>query len=233
MIYGCRGLDSGRLLRRYKEPRCSPQDLERILLLALVALTHDDCAKRVVGQAFDYWATVPSLTNIGSPHPLRELLNKLPTLPGTEIEVHANESARGVLDAHRRQLNAGYYDIHTPIAKGKHVMVIDDTWVSGGHAQSVAMALKRAGAAKVSILTMGRWLDMTDRRTQGVYDRHIRNRRYNPDICPWTGEDCPSRRASVDECRVGPRPMRCSLHDIELAAKLITPTPLHSHDNGG
>ena len=93
-------------------------------------------------------------------------------------------------------------------------MVID-VWVPGEHAQSVATALKRAGAAKVSILAIGRWLCMDDRRTDGVYNRHIRDRPYNPDICPWNGGDCPSRRASVDERRTGRPPMRCSLHNID------------------
>lgn len=37
---------------------------------------------------------------------------------------------------------------------------------TGGHAQSVAAALKAAGADKVSILAIARWLDMNDSRTR-------------------------------------------------------------------
>jgi hypothetical protein len=128
-----------------------------------------------------------SLKNIGSAHPFRIIVSKLLKPQFVEISVTASELARGAADVERRHLNPGYYNILTPIPKGKHIMVIDDTWVSGGHAQSVAMALKRAGAAKVSILAIGRWLRMNDRRTKGVYNRFIRNRPYNADICPWTG----------------------------------------------
>jgi hypothetical protein len=126
--------------------------------------------------------------------------------------------AKGATYKERRQLRPDYYTILTPIPEGKHIMVIDDTWVTGGHAQSVAMALKRAGAAKVSILAIGRWLDMDDQRTEGVYNRIIRYLPYDPDICPWTGGDCPPRRASAGEPRVGRPPLRCFLHDIELTA---------------
>ncbi|HZK47997.1 MAG TPA: hypothetical protein VFD74_00120, partial [Thermoleophilia bacterium] len=71
-----------------------------------------------------------------------------------------------------------------------HVLVIDDSWVSGGHAQSVASALKSSGVADVSIFTVARVLDpqwspnadFIKERLRGVFD---------PRICPWTGGDCP------------------------------------------
>lgn len=42
--------------------------------------------------------------------------------------------------------------------QGSHVMLIDDTWASGGHAQSGALALRKSGASKVSVLVVARWL---------------------------------------------------------------------------
>jgi hypothetical protein len=48
---------------------------------------------------------------------------------------------------------------------GASVLVVDDTWVSGGTAQSVAVALKRAGAARVTIVVLGRHLDPADQRS--------------------------------------------------------------------
>jgi hypothetical protein len=158
-----------------------------LTMMLLVGLGHLGCADSLVGIPCDRWAAVPSLKNIGSAHPFRIIVSKLLKPQFVEISVTASELARGAADVERRHLNPGYYNILTPIPKGKHIMVIDDTWVSGGHAQSVAMALKRAGAAKVSILAIGRWLRMNDRRTKGVYNRLIRNRPYNADICPWTG----------------------------------------------
>lgn len=42
---------------------------------------------------------------------------------------------------------------------GQHVLLIEDTWVTGANAQSAAVALHRAGAARVSVLCIARMLD--------------------------------------------------------------------------
>ncbi len=36
--------------------------------------------------------------------------------------------------------------------RGAHVLVLEDTWVTGGHSQAMAVALKRAGAVTVTVL---------------------------------------------------------------------------------
>jgi adenine/guanine phosphoribosyltransferase-like PRPP-binding protein len=41
---------------------------------------------------------------------------------------------------------------------GRHLLVLDDTYVSGARAQSAAAALRRAGAASVQIVAAGRVL---------------------------------------------------------------------------
>jgi predicted amidophosphoribosyltransferase len=68
--------------------------------------------------------------------------------------------------------------------------VIDDTWTTGGHAQSAALALRVAGATRVSVLVVARWLkeDYGDNK-QFIDD--LRGRDYDPSICPWTGAKCP------------------------------------------
>jgi adenine/guanine phosphoribosyltransferase-like PRPP-binding protein len=38
------------------------------------------------------------------------------------------------------------------------VLLLDDTWTSGGTAQSAAVALKRAGARSVTVVVVGRHL---------------------------------------------------------------------------
>jgi hypothetical protein len=48
------------------------------------------------------------------------------------------------------------------------VLLADDTWVSGGSAQSAAVALKLAGAARVAIVVLGRHLDPEDPRSHGL-----------------------------------------------------------------
>jgi adenine/guanine phosphoribosyltransferase-like PRPP-binding protein len=37
-----------------------------------------------------------------------------------------------------------------------HALVLDDTWTTGARAQSLAYALKKAGAASVAVVVLGR-----------------------------------------------------------------------------
>jgi adenine/guanine phosphoribosyltransferase-like PRPP-binding protein len=45
------------------------------------------------------------------------------------------------------------------------VLLVDDTWVSGGSAQSAAAALKLAGARRVALVVIGRHVDPADPRS--------------------------------------------------------------------
>ncbi len=51
-----------------------------------------------------------------------------------------------------------------PVAGGD-VLVVDDTWVSGGSAQSAAAALKLAGARRVAVVVLGRHVNPADPRS--------------------------------------------------------------------
>lgn len=72
---------------------------------------------------------------------------------------------------------------------GRHVLVIDDTWTSGGHAQRAASALRAAGASAVTILVLARWLDPTFGPT-GTFIADRLNSDYDPARCPLTGVHC-------------------------------------------
>ena len=52
------------------------------------------------------------------------------------------------------------------VVDGRHVLVVEDTWVVGGKSQSAAVAIKQAGAARVTVLCAARWLrsDWDDHR---------------------------------------------------------------------
>ena len=195
LIYGGDGLATGDVLYGYKNPGEPRRGNFELLMSGLVGtgfLGHRRCADALAGKPSHQWATVPSLRHIGKPHPFRTILNKWLGPHAAEITVSASRWARNASYRQRRDFNPDLFSIGSPVTAGGHVIVIDDTWVSGSHSQSVALALKRAGAAKVSILTVGRWLDLNDPRTRSVYDKQIEPRPYNPDICPWTASDCPS-----------------------------------------
>lgn len=196
MIYGGDGLKTGDLLYGYKNPNHPQHEKFTLRISALVGiglLGHRSCADALVGTPSYQWATVPSLKHIGQPHPFRTILNQWMGPQGNEVAVSASRLALNASYRQRREVNPNLFSIDSPVAAGGHVVVVDDTWVSGAHSQSVALALKHAGAAKVSILTIGRWLEMNDTRTHSIYTQQIDPRPYNPELCPWTASDCPSK----------------------------------------
>jgi phosphoribosylpyrophosphate synthetase len=69
-------------------------------------------------------------------------------------------------------------------------LLIDDMWATGGHVQSAVLALRKAGAARVSVLVVARWLK-EDYGGNKRFIADLANRDYDPGICPWTGTDCP------------------------------------------
>jgi hypothetical protein len=52
------------------------------------------------------------------------------------------------------------------------------------------LAVRRAGAAAVSVMVVGRWLSPDRRGTADFIATRLR-RDYDPNICPLTGGDCP------------------------------------------
>lgn len=159
VIYGGKSLASGDLMHRYKESQAKNGDVLLVTALAALAFRHRACVGSLANMPPQRWATVPSLRRIGTEHPLRTILLQLLD-EKAEIRVAAALSARRASDSQRREINPEYYDVLTPVPHGSHVLLIDDTWVSGGHAQSVAMALKDAGAKQVSVLAIARWVDL-------------------------------------------------------------------------
>jgi hypothetical protein len=70
-----------------------------------------------------------------------------------------------------------------------HVLLLDDT-STGGHAQSAVLGLRAAGAARVSLLVVARWIKK-DFGNNAEFLRELADRDYDPEICPWAGGNCP------------------------------------------
>lgn len=191
MIYGVDGQQSGRLMYGYKSTTPGPSHRQIVKSLAALGIRgHLACMDKLAGLEASRWATVPSLRQIGKPHPFRDILTSIFSTD-EEIAVSASALAASKSAQERRDVNPALYSLDAAVPSGAHVMLVDDTWTSGGHAQSVAVALKQAGAGRVSILTMARWLDMSDELTKKFYRDQIKDRLYDPMLCPWTGGTCP------------------------------------------
>ena len=104
---------------------------------------------------------------------------------GSEIVLAATDSP-----ARPREVNPAHFMSAVQLPPRSHVLLIDDTWASGGHAQSAVLALRKAGADKVSLLVVARWLK-SDFSGNEEFVRQLSARDYDPGVCPWTGGTCP------------------------------------------
>jgi hypothetical protein len=93
-------------------------------------------------------AVVPSGQGRLGTHPLVALVRSCTDLPLIRLSI-----VPGVI--HSRGVDADWLRVRGSVADAD-ILVVDDTWVSGGSAQSAAVALKLAGARRVAIIVLGR-----------------------------------------------------------------------------
>jgi hypothetical protein len=118
-------------------------------------------------------AVVPTGCGRPGPHPLLQLASPYLRLPLCPLAIRPGSQGRD-LNVHRFQAGQA--------AAGASVLLVDDSWVSGGTAQSAAAALKLAGASHVAIVVLGRHLNPADpcsRRLTAELDPGP----YDPRIC--------------------------------------------------
>jgi orotate phosphoribosyltransferase len=101
---------------------------------------------------------VPSGRGRPGGHPLPGLVRSCVAVPLVGLSVAPEEAAHG------RGVDPRWLRVDGPVA-GADVLVVDDTWVSGGSAQSAAVALKLAGARRVAIVVIGRHVNPDDPRS--------------------------------------------------------------------
>jgi predicted amidophosphoribosyltransferase len=184
LTYAVAGERSGDMLRGYKAAE-SP-DEHRVIVSVLIQLAlsiHVTCPGALAGSPVSHWATVPSLPSKPGEHALRTIVTAI--APGRELRLQAAEKAR-----RPRSVSAGHFEAESALPGGGHVLLLDDTWTTGGHAQSAALALKKAGADRVSLLVVARWIKR-DFGDNGWFLGKLERQAYDPAICPWTGGACP------------------------------------------
>ncbi|HUC57150.1 MAG TPA: hypothetical protein VMA95_07100 [Streptosporangiaceae bacterium] len=184
LTYAVAGERSGDLLKGYKEPEPDAGHLATVRELVQLALhLHANCAGLLAGSPLSHWAAVPSLPRKPGEHALREIVAG--SAPGAEVRLIAAEKAR-----RPRTIGAGHFEAHSAVPADGHVLLLDDTWTTGGHAESAALALKKAGARRVSLLVVARWIK-PDFGDNGWFLDKLRHGTYDPAVCPWTCGTCP------------------------------------------
>lgn len=154
-VYAVRGAQSGTDMHRYKGQPPGAQALSSVRLLLAHGLEHLDCASQLIGARIEAVAVVPSRSRFtpGTPSPLQQLCGQLlpPGLPLVDLRPAPGSTSD-------RQVRPEAFDV-SGCQDLSHVLLIDDTWVSGATVMSAAGALRSGGAEHVSALVLARWLD--------------------------------------------------------------------------
>jgi hypothetical protein len=137
----------------YKSGRTGSREAGAGLLAMLLVFLHDEGPGvwRAAAAEPAFACVVPSGRGRPGPHPLQALVHGRLALPWTALV------ARPGGDPWARALDPGRFRAPRAL-RGAAVLLLDDTWTSGGTAQSAAVALKHAGARWVAVVVLGRHL---------------------------------------------------------------------------
>jgi hypothetical protein len=138
-------------LAAYKSPFPSRLAQRNLSALGVMFLRHHwSCLTTTARGTLTHTAVVPSTRGRQGPHPVETILARrvgLPLLQATPNGSYSQESR----DFHRDR----FFVAPMSAAKAR-VLLLDDTWTSGGRLQSLAFALKEAGALAVAAVILGR-----------------------------------------------------------------------------
>lgn len=154
-----RGEQFARELFTYKNPNLRPEDRQRKTVGLAAVLwkwlgIHEACLVTRLQAGFDLITSVPSTSGRPS-HPLRTVVAGVVSDSGKR---YADLLALARDDLGQRVQAADRFRA-TRALGGARVLVIDDTWTTGAHAQSASAALKAAGARAVAVVAIGRWFN--------------------------------------------------------------------------
>jgi hypothetical protein len=119
---------------------------------------HEECIGRICRvRGFDIVTTVPGTRPRPNKHPLEQIVGTIVGQTSDRFEqlLVLGDSAH----ISGRDVRASRYRPSRALSEGQAVLLIDDTWTTGGRAQSAAIALRDAGATTVAVVVIGRHFD--------------------------------------------------------------------------
>lgn len=186
LTYAGATAQSTRDVYKYKDPQPSEGGVRRLsILLYFFVSRHAKCLEHVVGLPLSSVIAVPSSKGRQN-HPLRNFMQYFPPRMLTVDARFIGE----VRTARGNSIRPEDFEL-TRRVDDEHVLVLEDTWVQGGNAVSLAVAAKRAGAARVTVLPLARMLASSYSLTSQWLDTPVAENPFDPDFCPVSRGDCP------------------------------------------
>ncbi len=161
---------------------------------------HETCVAGACDiSKFDIVTTVPGTRSHGGEHPLARMVG---TIVGQTKDRFERVLAQGACaGAGGREVRADRFRATRRLEERPAVLLIDDTWTTGGRALSAALALREAGAAKIAVVVIGRHFDRTFGPGEAYY-KTAKPRRFQWDTCCL---DVPMGGATPPELSAGRR----------------------------
>jgi predicted amidophosphoribosyltransferase len=131
---------------------------------------HEEHIAEAVGvPAFDIVTTVPGTREREGEHPLERIAGTIVGQTKGRFEPLLTRGPGAGASPHT--LAADRYRATRALRNDPAVLLIDDTWTTGGNAQSAALALRAAGAATVAIVVIGRHFDRSFPNCEAYYQQ--------------------------------------------------------------
>jgi len=113
---------------------------------------HEPCVASAADvDRFDLVTTVPSSDPKRDEHSVLRIVAE--TAEPVKGRLRRPLRATGTVEG--REFSPDRFEAVEPVS-GSSILLLDDTWVTGGHARSAAHALRQAGAAKIALVVIGR-----------------------------------------------------------------------------
>lgn len=186
LTYAGATAQSNRDVYGYKDVPPNAGGVRRLSILVYFFVTrHAKCLEHVAGIPLTSVIAVPSSKG-RKDHPLRNFRQYFAErmLDLDAVFVGRPRTQRGT------SISPGDFQLSRRV-DGEHVLVLEDTWVQGTNAVSLAVAAKRAGAKFVTVLPLARMVDGRYSVTGQWLDTAAAEIPFDPDFCPVTRGDCP------------------------------------------
>ncbi|MCU1531798.1 MAG: putative amidophosphoribosyltransferase [Arthrobacter sp.] len=186
LTYAGATLQSRRDVYNYKGSPPADGAVRRLtILMWMYAHKHSGCIRRHVGSAITSVVTVPSGRN-RIPHPLDNFRRYFPSQLNKISALYTGAPR----DGRAAHLDPADFAFQGSVV-GDHVLVLEDSWVSGNNALGLAIQARRSGAEQVSVLSIARYLGEHDQIANDWLATAAAKTAFDPLFCPVTRGDCP------------------------------------------